>query len=148
MRKISTRGAEVTYAIAGEEPFVTHGALSAMLGAAGTGQLPQEWRAIYQASREAGTIRYTVLSYDTPIAWTTTLGELFVPKVRYSVTTSQHQGSLYRLLGLYSGRIIRELRDLGAPAEADRPTVSPHSGEGALYSPEYLAMRQAKTPAS
>jgi hypothetical protein len=35
---------------------------------------------------------YVVLSYGTPIAWAAGPGPLTVPDVKYSVTTSRHQG--------------------------------------------------------
>lgn len=151
MRKISARGAEVAIEIASESPFQTHGALSAVLGASGSGKLPEPWKTLYEASREAGTVRYTVLSYDTPIAWTTADGYLFFPEVRYSVTTSAHQGQCYRLVNCYGGlsgkRMVRTLADLEPPDKDKLPPVSPQSGEGALYSLEYLQAKM-KTPAS
>jgi hypothetical protein len=41
---------------------------------------------------------YVVYSYDTPIAWVTLAGEVVIPDVRYSATTSQHQAAARRAL--------------------------------------------------
>lgn len=57
------------------------------------GQLPVSWRVQYEATRKE--IVYTVLSYATPIAWVLESGEEIKPPVKYSVTTSKHQGRLY-----------------------------------------------------
>ena len=51
------------------------------------GDLPYEWR---NAFPRRGVL-YTILSYDTPIAWLTEDGWT-VPPVRYSNTTTQQQG--------------------------------------------------------
>lgn len=53
-----------------------------------TGQLPSE----YETS--AHHADYVVWSYRTPIAWHTD-GEWVTPAVRYSVTTSNHQGQAF-----------------------------------------------------
>lgn len=58
----------------------------------GLGQLPEEWRQVFKSQN----VDYVVFSYATPIAWHVTgLGEWngwVIPDVRYSVTTSRHQG--------------------------------------------------------
>lgn len=46
---------------------------------------------------EGHTFRYVVYSYQTPIAGVTTDGEILIPPVRYSRTTSRHQGLLHHL---------------------------------------------------
>jgi hypothetical protein len=136
--KLNTRGVDVAYAIGNEEAFTTHGALSAVRGAVTyTGSLPGDWGGVYASFRRTNEIRYTVLSYETPIAWVTTSGDVYLPSVKYSRTTSAHQGRCYRLANL-GKRVIRELS-----AMAD--FVPPQSGEAALYSLEYLKM---KTPAA
>ncbi len=61
----------------------------------GTGVLPAEWRELYRASR----IDFVVWSYVTPIAWRLADGTWIVPAVRYSVTTSKHQGIVRRTVG-------------------------------------------------
>jgi hypothetical protein len=53
-----------------------------------TGHLPEPWRSDYLHA----DVTYTVLSYDTPIAWVESDGTAVVPPLRYSVTTSYHQG--------------------------------------------------------
>jgi hypothetical protein len=62
------------------------------------GQLPQSHRATLDTDRidNGGTI-YVVYSYSTPIAWYTHAWGWRIPEVRYSVTTSRHQGRLYRI---------------------------------------------------
>lgn len=57
----------------------------------GFGSLPTEFH------ESAGSATYTIYSYATPIAWLTSEGEWVQPAVRYSLTTSNHQGALYRL---------------------------------------------------
>lgn len=58
-------------------------------GRHGYGQLPG-WAA---ERYRHDTVIYTVVSYATPIGWYTPIGWV-VPKVRYSRTTSRHQGCL------------------------------------------------------
>lgn len=53
-----------------------------------TGRLPSEWAS---ELRRTGA-RYVVFSYATPIAWVTPEGEIVVPSVKYSVSTSKVQG--------------------------------------------------------
>lgn len=57
------------------------------------GYLPPEWAARFYADQAAG-IDYLVRSYGTPIGWVTAAGEYVIPDVKYSVTTSRHQGYL------------------------------------------------------
>ena len=51
-----------------------------------TGYLPAEHR---DAARAA---TYVVYSFSTPIAWRNAAGEWTCPDVRYSATTTKHQG--------------------------------------------------------
>ena len=60
-----------------------------------TGDLPAEWRALVIHSQ------YVVRSYETPIAWIDPdSGDVVMPPVRYSNTTTQHQDAVARALGL------------------------------------------------
>lgn len=61
-------------------------------GGLGTGYLPAEWRErLREAHDRAGDGLYVVYSYNTPIAWHG--GEQWTrPDVKYSATTSRHQG--------------------------------------------------------
>jgi hypothetical protein len=62
-----------------------------------TGSLPEPFR----AQLFYGRPDYVVFSYDTPIAWHDSVtGEWTVPAVRYSVTTTQHQYTVARALGI------------------------------------------------
>jgi hypothetical protein len=79
-----------------------------------TGQrLPIEWRRQYL--RDEPYIIYTVLSYDTPIAWVLETGEVRIPPVKYSRTTSGHQSQLYALtqpVDSFSEAADREVRQV------------------------------------
>lgn len=59
------------------------------------GQLPADWQTTYRYQEMRDEIVYTVLSYNTPIAWVLRDGTEVKPPVKYSVTTSKHQGRLY-----------------------------------------------------
>src|SRR5690625_697921 len=76
------------------EEFETHtGSLwGAYAGGLRTGYLPAEWRErLREAQDRAGDGLYVVYSYSTPIAWWD--GEQWTqPDVKYSATTSRHQG--------------------------------------------------------
>lgn len=76
-------------ALSKREPFQRKGfAMSAYEGKFnGTGRLTGDALAIYSGAQN---VTYTVLSYGTPIAWVAD-GELCIPVVSYSVTTTQHQ---------------------------------------------------------
>jgi hypothetical protein len=89
---------ELPHMIARCEAFTTYGALRAEWTRSVTGgQLPTEhWQRLHADLRD-GESAYVVYSYSTPIAWFTHAWGWRVPQVRYSVTTSKHQGRLYRL---------------------------------------------------
>ena len=57
------------------------------------GQLPATAAQKFQDDLRAAGKLYVVYSYDTPIAWgpTNVGGDLYVPAVKYSATTSKHQ---------------------------------------------------------
>jgi hypothetical protein len=74
-------------------PFRTHGALFAVMEDYPLyGRLPAEWRAKYRADILSPGVRYTVVSYQTPIAWVLADGAVVIPDVTYSLTTTRHQG--------------------------------------------------------
>ena len=56
------------------------------------GELPDRW--IARIVNDSPS--YIVFSYRTPIAWWSELNGWVVPDVRYSVTTSRHQGFVRR----------------------------------------------------
>ena len=89
-------------------PFAnSNGTLRGEVGPAfRTGWLPGEYR---ESARSA---IYVVWSYDTPILWVTADGQEHLPSVRYSATTSKHQG------------VARGFRPVIAP---------PPSGTGSLF---------------
>jgi hypothetical protein len=83
----------VADALAARWPFTQ----ASMRGAEGGGlpsrhQMPSALADEYRAALDAGIVRYTVYSYDTPIAWVLADGTAHVPKHDYSVTTRNHQG--------------------------------------------------------
>lgn len=55
------------------------------------GILPEPYREEYKAAEKLGQITYVVRSYATPIAWVLDSGEVVVPDVKYSATSSNHQ---------------------------------------------------------
>lgn len=76
---------------------------------ASAGFLPEPHRsAFHAASPRYGTrpgerdtdVLYVVFSYETPIAWFTVEDGWVVPAVKYSRTTSRHQGVVRRALAL------------------------------------------------
>lgn len=81
-------------ALSNREPFRRAGfSMSARDGSAPTwGQLPEQYRLQYRAQEESCLIAYTVMSYQTPILWVLTDGTIICPDVRYSRTTTTHQG--------------------------------------------------------
>lgn len=82
-----------------------------------TGRLPSPWEEIYKASRDLGVITYVVMSYNTPIAWVTGGGEVHIPDVKYSPTTTRHQSYLRGLLPTLSDRARA---DILAAAQMER----------------------------
>jgi hypothetical protein len=87
--------------IAQRTPVKTHGSLAGVTGApANTGDLPEPYASAYTNRR--AYITYTAYSYVTPIAWHDSERGWVVPSVRYSVTTSKHQGHIRRALESYT----------------------------------------------
>jgi hypothetical protein len=73
-------------------PFESHGAMRAVPYApSSTGRLDPHWRWRYQDDQNAPGIVYTVVSYQTPIAWVRADGRMVMPPVTYSATTTRHQ---------------------------------------------------------
>lgn len=94
--KTSTRNAADL--IAARRPFATSGALRGCAPAGHTmthydlGRLPREHGNALMLDYLSGRLDFIVYSYGTPIAWHRTDTGWTVPDVRYSVTTSRHQG--------------------------------------------------------
>jgi len=102
--KITTRGKDAAVLISSKTPFHTHGALHAKFMRVGDtlGSLPAEYRPQFAEDWLAsGREMYVVFSYTTPIAWFAPSlghdGAWRIPDAKYSVTTSRHQGKLYRI---------------------------------------------------
>lgn len=74
------------------QEFNCNDTLRGVTGVWSTGRLPAHWEAEYRHDR--AEIVYTVVSYDTPIAWVKRDGTVVEPPVKYSVTTSKHQGKV------------------------------------------------------
>lgn len=60
------------------------------------GIMPSDEADALRALVRTGTVDYVIMSYATPIAWRAG-GEWTKSSTRYSSTTSQHQGRLYRV---------------------------------------------------
>lgn len=75
-------------------PFDCNGTLRGTPGSAAVtyGRLPRMWQNFHRQFE--AFICYTVWSYQTPIAWVMRSGEVVVPPVRYSPTTSRHAQTL------------------------------------------------------
>jgi len=98
MPKLAMQSWAVRRALASRQPFATYGALRATDHQSySVGWLPECWADRYRSDADAGRIVYQVYSYSTPIAWVLNDGTVVVPHVRYSATTSGHQGLLYAL---------------------------------------------------
>ncbi|MFM9442570.1 hypothetical protein [Streptomyces acidiscabies] len=98
MPKLATQSWAVRRALAARQPFTTYGALSATdRRSYCVGRLPEWWADRYRSAADAGRITYQVYSYSTPIAWVLDDDTAVMPQVRYSATTSRHQGLLYAL---------------------------------------------------
>lgn len=104
MPKITQRDA--VGAIERRESFRTHGSLTGaravtLSDARSTGMLPDDWRKALELdairAKTEGKPLYIVRSYATPIAWAVGADPV-VPDVKYSVTTSKHQGIARRAL--------------------------------------------------
>lgn len=98
MPKLTTNGWTTREALMDREPFTTHGALSAVAGPVSLANVWPAFRpyaSVYETHRDQ--IVYTVMSYNTPIGWVLDSGLVVIPPVKYSITTSGHQGMLYAL---------------------------------------------------
>lgn len=71
------------------QPFSNHtGSFRGIAGRPDTlGWLPEEYRRMWDNAR----ILYTIMSFDTPLAWLKGTGEWVMPDVSYSPTTSRQQ---------------------------------------------------------
>ena len=119
-------------ALTRREPFNTYGAFRAIEGATGgyanTGRLPEPYDTAYRETAVEGRITYTVLSYRTPIAWVLDDGQVIIPDVKYSITTTGHQGLLYALKQPVDGPLAdaaqserQAARERAAQQRAERP---------------------------
>lgn len=169
-KRLATHSWAVRQALATREPFTTYGSFRAVLGATwDTGRLPDPYRSQYLDAWSDDRITYTVLSYRTPVAWTLDDGTVVIPPVKYSPTTTGHQALLYALerpASAFASEVSRERQAArtGAREPVWAPTQPPgswdwdraddmngaalsrevpyESGEGAIYSPEYLARHE------
>ena len=79
--------------IAARREFNCNGTLLGTTEDRGVGRLPGDYWSRFETA-SAATDFFAVYSYATPIAWHAN-GEWFAPAVKYSVTTSRHQGRMY-----------------------------------------------------
>jgi len=102
MKTTKINGHKAAPYIAQRIDFTSHGALSSRTYTSDDfapnyygGQLPREHLDALIAAHKAGTV-YVVFSYETPIAWYSYATETWtIPNVKYSITTTQHQGRVY-----------------------------------------------------
>lgn len=118
MKKLATHSWAAREALARREPFHTYGAFRAVDGYSHPfgSWLPSSWQEKYGADRDE--IIYTVLSYQTPIAWVLRSGEIVVPDVKYSRTTTGHQSLLYALRQPADGPLARAAQEERQAARA------------------------------
>ena len=98
MIQASTRGAgksNLAKAMHNRLPFKTGGALRGFAGKGGCGmyglgRLNEYERELYKSD----DVAYTVMSYETPIAWVNRDGSVHRVDQKWSRTTSKHQGLL------------------------------------------------------
>ncbi|UQA91654.1 hypothetical protein [Streptomyces halobius] len=110
-KRLATRSWQAREALARREPYNTYGAMRAEEGGSwSAGRLPEPWRERYLNAYRDNRITYTVLSYHTPIAWVLDDGEVIVPDVKHSRTTTRHQDLLYAL-GRSSDQFAREAQE-------------------------------------
>lgn len=103
MQRLSSRGHEVVEAIGNHEEFKTSGALRAERGFYGSfGRLNDAERRLLDDVSKVDGIDYVVYSYETPIAWVSSQGQGRVVEQKFSVTTSKHQGKLWKFNSLTS----------------------------------------------
>lgn len=97
--KISSSDRKVAQLIRDRIEFDTYGNLKGEWNwGYPSGQLPSPWRELLMqhTTTDKGIERaYIVYSYATPIAWYTERHGWVIPPVKYSRTTSVHQGKLY-----------------------------------------------------
>jgi hypothetical protein len=100
-KRIRTTTRTAAPAITARRPFTTSGALFGEFLTAGSasrlGRLPDEHRPAWrEAVKKHGRTLYVVWSYGTPIGWAGPGEPLHIPDVKYSPTTTKHQGNLRR----------------------------------------------------
>lgn len=99
---------------------------------AGPGELPASYR---DELKELAPV-YVVYSYKTPIAWATENDEILtVPDVRYSLTTTQHQGACLQITGKYEWvdgqlKTVTPSRQIGRRHNNGTPTNTFSKGKG------------------
>jgi hypothetical protein len=96
-RKIRCSIRDSDMPIVRRQEFEAYGAMSGTEGSSYpyTGHLPDEHAKALLADAGKGDVDYVVYSYSTPIAWHTPKGWT-IPDVKYSRTTSRHQGVVRR----------------------------------------------------
>ncbi|MCT9080480.1 hypothetical protein [Streptomyces fulvoviolaceus] len=144
MKKLATHSWAAREALARREPFHTYGAFRAVDGYSLPfgNWLPSCWQERYRA--DGDEITYTVLSYGTPIAWVLRSGEVVIPDVKYSRTTTDHQGLLYALGQPADGPLARAAQEERQAARARtvrrrEPAVVGNPRDSAAATPDIVA---------
>lgn len=98
MAKVAINSETVTWALRNCQDFECHGALRGITepGEFFPNRLPYAYAGLFNRTKDQ--IVYVVLSYETPIAWVLVGGEVVIPDVTYSVTTSRHQNRVRAVL--------------------------------------------------
>jgi hypothetical protein len=92
-KMIKTTLSSVPALVADRRDFNCNGTLFGVSKPYSLGHLPKEYYEAFVGADHAED-HYYVYSYRTPIAWYAN-GQWTIPPVKYSVTTSRHQGKLY-----------------------------------------------------
>ena len=88
--KVSLNSGTIREALRTRTEFDANGTMRGTTSRYSTGALPAEHKEQYLA--DWNDITFTVLSYATPIGWVLADGTVRIPEVRYSQTTTRHQG--------------------------------------------------------
>lgn len=108
------------------------------------GRLPDEPVHLYRADEQGERIEYLVSSYGTPIGWATGTGRVVIPSIRYSTTTSRHQGivkvNLIARTDRRDGMTAMDSDDHDEPYVEDDPTRAENLMWGPSQSIAYPAV--------
>jgi hypothetical protein len=105
---IANSSSEVQERLLDREEFIGSNFRGTRTAPWSTGRMPSPWEEQYKASYDLGSITYTVVSYNTPIAWVLDTGVVVIPDVKYSISTTRHQSYLYGLRANHPRTVARQ----------------------------------------